>query len=422
MFSRLLKRAAAFSALIIIFAIAASAQTGQVEGFVKVKNADGSVMPVAGALVDIYRLDIKGHWEVKTDKSGHFVRIGLPLQGTYVFVASAPGITPTWINNVRITQTPVLPDIIATPGDGTRLTFEQLMAGIKGSSAPAQPGTRQPSAEDKAKADAAAKEYAAKVEEHKALQAALDEAIKHFNTGVQLKQANNYEGAVAEFEQAATLDPTKDKAFLEVSYKSLASLAETHYMLGADIFNKNKKAVPEAKPHFEQAIKSIAKAIDVASTDTTNANINNELLIYYNIYARSVKPLVQYYGNTDVINDAVKMFDKAEAIDAANKNKWEILKGELYRLAYRSDEAVAVFKQILATDPNNADALYGIGLTLVASGEKDKLQDAANYLADFVSKAKPDDPRVAEVNQSLQALKDAFKVEAEPKSRRSRKP
>jgi tetratricopeptide (TPR) repeat protein len=237
-----------------------------------------------------------------------------------------------------------------------------------------------------------------------------------------MRQANNLEGAITEFKAASNVDPAKEKAFLEVAYKAHASLADTHYAMGADIFNKAKKAVPEAKSHFEDAVKEISTAIEIAQTDTTNANINNELILYYNILAKSVKPLVQFYGQAETLGTAAKAFEKAETLDAANKNKWLLAKGELYRLAYKSDEAVATFKQVLTADPNNVDALYGLGLTLVASGEKDKLQDAANFLADFVSKAPATDPRVPEVNASLQALKNEFKVEAEKPAKRRGKP
>src|SRR5215211_5461877 len=106
MFKSILKRAASLSALLIILATIVSAQTAQVEGTVKVKAEDGTLKPVAGALIDIYRLDVKGHWDMKTDKTGHFIRLGMPLQGTYLFVASGPGIQPTWLNNIRITQVP----------------------------------------------------------------------------------------------------------------------------------------------------------------------------------------------------------------------------------------------------------------------------------------------------------------------------
>ncbi|MFY9574319.1 MAG: carboxypeptidase-like regulatory domain-containing protein, partial [Blastocatellia bacterium] len=96
-----LLRAAGVAVATLCLTAVISAQSGQVEGNIKLKAADGTVKGVAGALIDIYRLDIKGHYDVKTDKNGHFVRLGLPLQGTYLFVVSGPGIAPTYMNNVR---------------------------------------------------------------------------------------------------------------------------------------------------------------------------------------------------------------------------------------------------------------------------------------------------------------------------------
>ncbi|HWP42080.1 MAG TPA: tetratricopeptide repeat protein, partial [Blastocatellia bacterium] len=387
MVSTILKRAAGLSVFLITLSIAALAQTGPIEGTVKVKAEDGTLKPVAGALIDIYRTDIKGHWEVKTDKSGHYIRLGMPLVGHYIVVASGPGMQPTWVNGVRLTQSPVV-DIVANPGDGTRLTLEQVLSAINQAKSGAPAAAAQPtaSASDRAKAEAASKEYEAKKKERDALQAQLDEAIKHFNQAGELRKANNLEGALSEYKLAANIDPSKDKAFVEVAHKANASLAETHYLVGAEIFNKNRRAVPEAKPHFEEGVKAITKAISIAANDPS-PTVNNDLIVYYNILAKNVKLLVQYYQVTDGLDEVMQAFDKAIALDPGNKTKWLITKGEIYRLSYRNDEAVAAFKSVLEVDPNNADAFYGLGLTLVASGEKSKLQEAANYLADFVAKA-----------------------------------
>ena len=71
--------------------VAASAQTTQVEGVVKLKQADGTETPVVGATIDIYRIDIKQEFHTKTDKKGHYIHAGLPFVGTYTLVVSAPG-------------------------------------------------------------------------------------------------------------------------------------------------------------------------------------------------------------------------------------------------------------------------------------------------------------------------------------------
>src|SRR4030095_5986161 len=71
----LLRTACIIAAMLLSTAV--FAQSGQVEGTVKIKAADGSLKPAPGIKVDIYRLDIKGHFEVLTDKNGHYVRLGL---------------------------------------------------------------------------------------------------------------------------------------------------------------------------------------------------------------------------------------------------------------------------------------------------------------------------------------------------------
>lgn len=416
----MLKSTALLAALTMLLALAASAQTAQIEGTIKLKAADGSAKPLPGAQVDIYRTDIKGSYPVKADKNGRYIRLGIPVQGTYIFVVSGPGAAPTWQTGIKVSQVPVL-DFTLDPGDGTVPTYEQVLAAMKGSGVSPTSAAPQPSAADRAKAEAANKERAEKNKETQALQASLDEAIKHFKAGADLKTASNYEGAIAEFEQAAAVDPGKHKAFVEVAHKSNAQLAETHYQLGADLFNKKQKDV--AKTHFQKGYESAKRAIafgtQVPATD--DANINNELLIYYGILAKNAGLLVEMYSDTTVIDDTAKAIDQAETLDTpANKGKWEVMKAKMYFNSGRTDEATAAYKAILQADPNNVDALFGLGLTLVATGEKAKVQEGANYLADFVAKAPPTDKHVAEVKAVLDDLKKQQQVEPEKPARRRR--
>src|SRR5215831_21034208 len=102
-----LKAAIKCAAVAALLSTSALAQAGltQIEGSVKIKAPDGKLTPVAGALVDIYRTDIKGHWDVKTDKSGHYIRLGMSYVGDYVIIASGPGMQPTYVNGVKLSQT-----------------------------------------------------------------------------------------------------------------------------------------------------------------------------------------------------------------------------------------------------------------------------------------------------------------------------
>ncbi|PYS46536.1 MAG: hypothetical protein DMF68_18925 [Acidobacteria bacterium] len=78
-------------ALLIFSSVVASAQVGQLYGEITLKQADGKVVPVAGAAIDVYRTDLSNKYNTKTDKNGRFVFAGLPFTGTYVIAVSAPG-------------------------------------------------------------------------------------------------------------------------------------------------------------------------------------------------------------------------------------------------------------------------------------------------------------------------------------------
>src|SRR4051794_12811339 len=73
-----LRKALISLGFVLIAANAAFAQTTTMEGDVKDTNGQ----PVKGAVIDITRTDIKGHYSVKSDKKGHWFYMGLPI-GTY---------------------------------------------------------------------------------------------------------------------------------------------------------------------------------------------------------------------------------------------------------------------------------------------------------------------------------------------------
>jgi tetratricopeptide (TPR) repeat protein len=284
-----------------------------------------------------------------------------------------------------------------------------------------------PSPADRAKAEAAKKEYEAKVKENQELQQNFDQLRARYNQGIELKNASNYQAALSEFEAASVADPTKHSAFAELAHKANAQLAEAHYQLGVEKFNAGKR--DDAKQHFEKAVTSIQKAITVASTPSSEAagaapqgGGSAEVIAYYNILSKNALLLVEHYGVANLIDSTSQAFDKVQAIDTANKGKWAAQKADLYRFAGRTDEAAAAYKAILATDPSNIDALYGLGLTLIASQEKAVIQEGTNALADFVSKAPATDKRMPAVKEALEAVKNAYKIEAEKPSRRRGKP
>ena len=73
-----LRRSLLFLSFVVFVAGSAWAQTTTLEG--DVKGQDGQ--PLKGAVIVLDRTDIKGHYQVKSDKKGHWLYTGLPY-GTY---------------------------------------------------------------------------------------------------------------------------------------------------------------------------------------------------------------------------------------------------------------------------------------------------------------------------------------------------
>src|ERR1043165_2638226 len=127
-----------FAAALLLAAcgIIASAQVTQISGKVTLKQADGSVVPLPGAQIDIYRTDIKWEDHIKTNKKGEYQHAGIPFVGTYTVIVSAPNAHPDYIRDVRLSQRPNN-DFQLQPGDGSRPT---LAAGPAATPPPGGPG------------------------------------------------------------------------------------------------------------------------------------------------------------------------------------------------------------------------------------------------------------------------------------------
>ncbi len=121
MFRRYVSHSFACAILIFSTAVLVSAQTGQLFGKVVLKQADGKTAPAAGAAVLVYRTDMAGRYETKTNKSGNFIFAGVPFVGDYIVIVSNAGAKPTWIAGVKAgREVDYLVEM--TPGDGRTFT------------------------------------------------------------------------------------------------------------------------------------------------------------------------------------------------------------------------------------------------------------------------------------------------------------
>src|SRR5882762_1813650 len=131
----------------------ASGQTGELRGHANIKQADGQTTPASDAVIDVFRTYLPGKYNTKTNKKVEFVFAGLPYIGTYIIAGSHPSARPNFVPNVKVGRD-VDYQVELTPGDGKRLTLDEIKSANAGSGASnsnsAPPASSGGSAADKA--------------------------------------------------------------------------------------------------------------------------------------------------------------------------------------------------------------------------------------------------------------------------------
>jgi tetratricopeptide (TPR) repeat protein len=382
-------------ALIALTSVSAFAQVARVEGTV-VKA--GTTEPVVGAEVQIVRTDIKGNYNVKSDKKGVFLHAGIPLTGTYTIIVSAPGFQPTYFAGVKPGGEPIKFDL--NPGDGSKLTIDDIKR-AQASAPPAGGGgggsQKQPSTAEIKKAQ---EEFEKKKAENEKLKADHENMKKLFDQGRQLAQNKDYSGAVTAFNEAAKLDAEQQAIW--------ANLSLALFNRGATQLNAGQR--DQAKQDFADSVNAASKAIallDAQSSDPAKANdpnLKKNKIDYLNLRIKPASVLSERFGDAAhaeiMVKDYQTVIDLSDDPEVKKATKAKI--AQSYFQVGKIPESTALYEEILKTDPNNLDSLYGLGLILSLDPSKSK--DAAALWQKFLEKAPATDSRVAMVKEGIQSL------------------
>lgn len=434
-----LTRFALAAVFVAALAAAAAAQTVALGGKVFLKQADGTQSPLPGAVIKIYRTDIKSEWEVKTDKNGHFIYAGLPFIGTYTFVVSGPGARPQYFAKIRVASVP--PDqlsnysIVMEPGDGSAITLEQVkQLEAAGGTAAAPAANAATSAEAKKKeAELAAERARIDAENQKAteLNAKLPDILKAGNDAY---GAKDFAAAVAKYDEGIALDP-EQSVFYKNKTAALNALGADKYNTGIKARPRDQAAIDAAKESLKNATETAEKAVSAyraakaksAGAAASGGQQNEaEELSYLKLRADSYRIALQMSATVD--NDAAaKAFEEyiAAEPDQAQKDKAQASLADALRFAGKFDESIAKFREVLAKNPNNLDAIYGLGIALAsksAGGDMDAnlVKEAHDTLMQYVSKAPDTNPRKQEAAEMVKYLDDTMKGMAATKEAESK--
>ena len=126
MFHRYFFGVLAVAALLVSAAVTTVAQVAELRGHVFMQQADGQKVPLADAQIDVFRTDVKGEYKTKTNKKGEYVFAGLPLVGI-LYRCRQPSYRAAELHHRELKPSQDIPaDVVVVPGDGKRLTADEL--------------------------------------------------------------------------------------------------------------------------------------------------------------------------------------------------------------------------------------------------------------------------------------------------------
>jgi tetratricopeptide (TPR) repeat protein len=431
-----------FVLAVAVFGFAAQtaiSQTAPVRGVVKLHKADGTDAPVADAVVEPFRTDIsKGALpSAKTNKRGEFSFVGFQLGQTYALAVSGTGIAPRVEPNVKAGREDIV--IVTSEGDGRKLTEAEVRQVITqtGSNTVTEGG--KPAAKTKEQEEQERKN-AEITEKNKKIQEGDEVARKSNTEGVEALKAKNYDLAISKFDEGVAAVPDfvgSTPILLNGKLVALKARAYDKYREGAPLtdFNARRAKYDEANKDYDEALKAFDQAMTVINAAAAPANPQeqkqrDDLKLQLLSNAMEVHRLKAVSGvdttKADAAGTVIEQYIAAEP-DAAKKIQARATLGDIYRNAGQFDKAIATYKAVLETAPDNLEVMASLGLSLVALGtsvdppNKEQLQEGLNYMqkyADTVQILPTDSKATQEFKQSVkdtvQYLTTEQKLKAQP--------
>ena len=436
MFRRYLLLAFACATLILSSTAFISAQTGQLRGKVVIKQADGTFAPADTAAIVVYRTDVSGKFETKTNKKGEFAFAGIPFVGEYLITASHPGGQPSWIPGVKAGRD-VEYVVELAPGDGRVFTADEVKQILAQGRGAADGSAPKESAEEKAKRAELEKKNAEIMERNKKAEASNAIVQRTFKAGNDFLKAADYDQAIVQFDEGLASDPDHPGAPALLTNKAVAHKSRAVARYNAAIKSPDeatkKTGIEAAKKDWRDAFEASSKAADMlkelvasAPPDTVE---NTKKNLYFASLARadSASFFVSKVDNTQTAA-GIKAFEEYIAVepDAAKKAKAQHDLAQMLFDANDFDQALAQYQKILVTSPDDLVALLRSGQALFNIGainnDKAKYQEAANYLAKYVEKAPDGDALKPDAQAILETLKEQENVKPAATPSRRRRP
>jgi len=312
-----------FCMLLVLGARPAAAQFGQMTG--SVIGEDGQ--PAANMVVAIDRDDIKGHYEVKTDKNGKFFHAGLPL-GRFTVSVMKDGKKLFSQGNVQ-TRLSAPVDVPINLRE-ERARTEAQAAGLQ---IPAEQGGKLTEEQMKA-IEAASKERDEAIKKRQ-------ELMSKFGAAMEAMKNKDFDTAITTFQAASEVDPTQHVIFAQLGEAYSGKAGQS-------------KDSAQKKEFLTKSTDAYKKAIEIKADDAS----------YHNNYALALVNLGQ-------VQEAQAELMKAAQIDTANAGQYYFNLGAVLVNTGHMQEAADAFRKSTEASPTSADGYYQLGVTLIGMATLD---------------------------------------------------
>jgi tetratricopeptide (TPR) repeat protein len=369
-----LRRLLLTGGLVLLASCAAWAQTTTLEGDVKDENGQ----PLKGALIVLNRTDIKGHYQVKTDKKGHWLYTGLPF-GVYDVELQLDGKMVDKVNGVHTSYSDSKPiDFNLKAVKETQAAAQQ--ANQSGELTEQQ--SKSMTKEQKEALEAQLKKNSEISKKNKALNDAYNAAQDSIKMAAAdtdpAKKVADYQSAIDNLNKASAMDANQVAIWNTMgdAYRGLGR-AQT----GDD---RNKS--------YDSAIDAYKKSLAIKE----EAGVYNEI--------------GNLYGAEKKFPEATEALTKAAQLDPALAPKAYFNMGANLVNGGQPAKAAEFFKKATEADANYAEAWYQYGSLQMMQGTVDPKTGAQIYPPDTATALKkyldlqPSGPHAAEATAMLQAM------------------
>ena len=339
-----LRRSLFLSSSILVLVSTAWAQTTTLEGDVKDENGQ----PLKGAMIVLNRTDIKGHYQVKSDKHGHWLYTGLP-SGNFDISCEVDGKVMDSVKGVH-----------SSYGDNPPINFDlrkvkqsqQAAAQANASGELTKDQERGMTKEQKEQFEAQAKKNAEINSKNKALNDAYNAATDSIKAAGaepdKAQKAVKYQAAIDSLNKAAQLDANQAAIW--------DSMGEAYTGLG------DTQTGDDRTKSYDAAIANYNKGLAIKPGD---AGVYNQI--------------GNLYGKEKKIPEATEALTKAAQLDPTMAAKAYFNMGANLVNGGQPEKAADFFKKATDADPNYYEAWYQYGSLQMMQGKVDPKTGTQSY-------------------------------------------